>query len=68
MGSSRGGREFESPEFECSGPTGCSVAGHGGMGMGLVSEWGISSGMGQGKESAVVWLLVSSVSRVVGVE
>ena len=52
----------------CSGPTRCSVTGHGGMGLGLVLVWGISSGVEQGKESAEVWLWVSSASRVVGVE
>ena len=36
--------------------------------MGLVWVWGISSGVGQGKELAEVWLLVSLVSRVVGME
>ena len=53
-------------ESGCSGPTGCSVAGHGRMGMGLVLVWGIGSGVGQGKESAEVWLLASSASKVVG--
>ena len=30
--------------------------------------WGIGSGVGQGKESAELWLWVSSSSRVVGAE
>ena len=38
------------------------------MGMGLVLVWEMNSGVGQGKELAEVWLWVSLVSRVVGVE
>ena len=51
----------------CSGPTGCSVTGHGGMGMGSVLVWVIGSGVGQGKELVEVWLWVSLASKVVGV-
>ena len=61
-GSGRGDCGSESPEFGCSGPTGCSVAGCSRMGLGLVLVWETSSGVGQGKELAEVWLLVSLVS------
>ena len=66
-GSGRGGCPC-GHESGCSGPTGCSVTRHGGMGMGSVLVWGTGSGVGQGKELAEVWLQVSLASRVVGAE